>query len=135
MPSPRRPGGAWYPLRYTFDYELERLTSALTNIPSTLCRLVDFSMDFDFSVVYPERIRPDDAPRELVAAWDALAGLVVRAFDATCRRASAPTFTRPIAEIRVMGRPITEILAVAARMADLSTKPPFGAVHTISPGL
>lgn len=75
-------GVVWFALEYTWDYELERVGSAIAGVPSTECRLTDFSMRFDFSTVYPEWVRPDDASPELIAAWDAFGDLVTRSWEA-----------------------------------------------------
>jgi hypothetical protein len=75
-------GWVWFPYRYTWRYDVERVMLR-SGIASANCIPQDFRVDLDFTAVYPEWVRPSDASEELVAAWQAFEGQVVRSWEAS----------------------------------------------------
>lgn len=72
------PGGEWASFPYSFQWHYQpRVVLTAGGLHSGRCRGEEFEMRFTVEAIYPRWNRPDDAPDELIAAWESFEELLL----------------------------------------------------------
>ncbi len=81
------PGDGWvrFPYRYRWTYQ-SRFVLTVAGLRTGRCRPDEFVMRFTVEPIYPRWNRPDDAPDELIAAWESFEHLLLARWELRRRK-------------------------------------------------
>ena len=81
------PGDGWvrFPYRYRWTYQ-SRFVLTVAGLRTGRCRPDEFVMRFTVEPIYPRWNRPDDAPDELIAAWESFEDLLLARWERRRRK-------------------------------------------------